>query len=327
MAGLVAAALAAPGTAALACGMTVSADGATDLQGMSALLSFDGTHEDLAVVVSYAAPTGAFAWLMPLPATPQISPTSIQGLSNGFRITTPPLESAYTLQPNAPYGVAGSPGGGQRARAHQDRQRRVRHSRRDRRRRGGDLDDSSRFPAYHDTQPRRSRATSPGWSRLTQRRRSRRHTARSRSASPSPHPSRSSRSPSRGPLTRGRFRCTSWSQLPTGRCPPPTPRPRVPASNGTEPAPQSRLELRYTSTLSGAERLQLANTMAVPAGYWLTRYDATWQVSDLTRDLVLNRADDQSKVNFDKLYTRFQAERDRKDRTDRAGSSRSSARS
>src|ERR1700730_7833117 len=111
MAALAGVALAAPGTAALACGATVSADGSAELQGMSALLSYDGTREDLAVVVSFAAPTGPFVWLMPLPATPQISATSTQGMIDGFQITTPPLESGYQSQTSVGPTTPVPPGG------------------------------------------------------------------------------------------------------------------------------------------------------------------------------------------------------------------------
>ena len=61
-------------------------------------------------------------------------------------------------------------------------------------------------------------------------------------------------------------------------------------------------------------RIQVGQSVAVPTGFWLTRYDAQWQLTDLSQDLVLNRAADQSEVNFDALNKRFQLEQDRTNR-------------
>jgi len=84
-----------------------------------------------------------------------------------------------------------------------------------------------------------------------------------------------------------------------------------PASDGVEPAAGSRLELRYATPLKAAQVDSIAVTVPVPPGAWLTRYEAEWSLSDLTSDLVLKRSADQRRVNFDELYARFQAERDR----------------
>jgi hypothetical protein len=320
IAALVACALAAPGTAALACGMTVSADGSADLQGISALVSFDGAHEDLAVVVSYASPTGAFAWLMPLPATPQISSTSIEGLSNAFRITTPPLESAYTLEPNAPYGVPERPGGvSELGRATIGNLEFVTLGATD----AGEVATWMKAHgfAYHDTQlasiqgylarhwvlvaAHTTAAVTPPYGAIA---------VRLTFPTPEPvFPLAIAGASHQGTLPMHLLVATSYRPVSATYSETTV----LPASNGTEPAPQSRLELRYASILSETERLQLAKTIAVPYGYWLTRYDATWQVSDLNRDLVFNRADDQSRVNFDGLYRRFQAERNTADSNNR----------
>jgi Uncharacterized protein conserved in bacteria (DUF2330) len=317
MAALAAVALAAPGTAALACGATVSADGTAELQGMSALLSYDGSREDLAVVVSYAAPTGPFVWLMPLPTTPQISATSVAGMVDGFQITTPPLESGY--QPQTSFGSNTQiPQGGDLGSG---------------RSRIGNLEFTTLGAAdpkevaawmvangfaYHDTQLQSVQGyLAKHWVIVA---------ARTVAGS----------TPQKGaiavrfvfPTTEPIYPLAIAGASHQGTLPmhllAATPyRPASvtysettvqPASTGVEPSAQSRLELRYSSTLTEAERIQVGQSVAVPTGFWLTRYDAQWQLTDLSQDLVLNRAADQSEVNFDALHKRFQLEQDRTNR-------------
>jgi Uncharacterized protein conserved in bacteria (DUF2330) len=312
MAGLVATALAAPGTAALACGGMVSADGTADMQGMSALLSYDGAREDLAVVVSYAAPSGPFAWLMPLPAVPQISQTSVQGLIDGFRITTPPLESDYKPYLGGAGAAAPSSGILELGRTTIGNLEFVTLGATD----AGEVATwmQAHHFGFHDTQREsiqgyltrhwvlvaaRTTAAAPASGAIA---------VRFTFTTPDPvYPLAIAGASHQGTLPMHLLVVTPYRPA-SVTYPETTVRP---ASNGEEPSPQSRLELRYASPLTASEREQVGQTVAVPAGSWLTRYDAEWLVTDLRMDLVLKRADEQSQVNFDELYARFQDERDR----------------
>jgi hypothetical protein len=314
-AALVALLLAAPGTAALACGGAVSGDGSAELQGMSALLSFDGRREDLAVAVSYAAPTGRFAWLMPLPATPEIAQTSTEGLIDGFRITTPPLESAYVTSFHGMGSAAPSGGVAELGRTTIGSLEFVTLGASD----AGEVVawmGANGF-AFHDTQWETVQAyLARHWVLVAARSnalsRTRSGTVAVRFTFPTPdpvYPLAIAGASHEGQLpmhllvaTPYRPASATYSQTTVW-----------PAADGSEPDPLSRLELRYSSTLSEAERIQVGQSVAVPPGYWLTRYEAQWQLADLTQDLVLKPADDHAKVNFDALYRRFQAERAQSD--------------
>jgi uncharacterized protein DUF2330 len=313
VAGLAATALSAPGTAALACGGMVSADGTADMQGMSALLSYDGTSEDLAVVVSYAAPSGQFAWLMPLPAAPQISQTSSQGLIAGFRITTPPLESNYqfhfgigaaapsgavselgrTTIGNLEFVTLGATGAAdvtawmlaQHFGFHDTQRQSIQ----------GYLDRHWVLVAAHTT------AAAPRTGSIA---------VRFTFATTDPvYPLVIAGASHQGTLPMHLLVVTPYRPQSTT-----FPETIVrPFSNGEQPAPQSRLEVRYASPLTAAQREQVGLSVTAPAGSWLTRYEAEWEVTALNMDLVFKRGNDQSKVNFDELYNRFQAERDHAD--------------
>jgi hypothetical protein len=71
-----------------------------------------------------------------------------------------------------------------------------------------------------------------------------------------------------------------------------------PDRDGDFPAAESRLELRYTAPL---DRLE-ASSLGVTPGTWLTRYEALWAPPDLTADLVVEPAADQSAVGFGWLW-------------------------
>jgi uncharacterized protein DUF2330 len=317
MAALAALALAAPGTAALACGATVSADGSAELQGMSALFSFDGTREDLAVVVSYAAPTGPFVWLMPLPTTPEISATSVAGMVDGFQITTPPLESGY--QPQTSFGSStpipqggvlglgrGSIGNLEFVTLGATEPKEV-----------GAWMLANGF-AYHDTQLQSVQGyLAKHWvivaARTIAGSTAQKGAIAVRFTFPTGepvYPLAIAGASHQGTLPMHLLAATPYRPV-SATYPETT---VEPASNGVEPAALSRLELRYTSTLTEDERIQVGQSVTVPTGYWLTRYDAQWRLTDLSQDLVLNRAADQSEVNFDALHKRFQLEQDRTNR-------------
>jgi Uncharacterized protein conserved in bacteria (DUF2330) len=290
----------------------VSADGTADMQGMSALLSYDGSREDLAVVVSYAAPSGQFAWLMPLPAAPQISQTSTQGLIDGFKITTPPLESNYQVHLGLGFAGGSASGVSELGRTTIGNLEFVTLGATG----AGDVTAwmLAQHFGFHDTQRQsiqgyldrhwvlvaaRTTAAAPTKGTMG---------VRFTFATPDPvYPLVIAGASHQGTLPMQLLVVTPYRPQST-TFPETTVRP---FSDGEEPAPQSRLELRYASPLTAAEAEQIGQSVTAPAGSWLTRYDAQWQVTALNMDLVLKRANNQSKVNFDELYQRFQAERDR----------------
>jgi hypothetical protein len=312
MAGLAATALALPGTAALACGGMVSADGTADMQGMSALLSYDGVSEDLAVVVTYAAGSGQFAWLMPLPAAPQISQTSTQGLIDGFHITTPPLESNYQVHLGLGGGAGSASGVSELGRTTIGNLEFVTLGATD----SGQLTSwmQAEHFVFHDTQSQSIQGyLDRHWvvvAAHTTAAAATRGTIGVRFTFITPdlvYPLAIAGASHQGTLPMHLLVVTPYRPQST-TFPETTVRPY---SDGQEPAPQSRLELRYASPLTAAQSQQLGQSVTALAGSWLTRYDAEWQVTALNMDLVLKRGNDQSKVNFDELYNRFQAERDR----------------
>lgn len=76
--------------AALACGAMVSESGQAELLGFEALLRWDGNREDLTVTVAYRSGDPKFAWLMPLPSPPTVSPVRDNLVAKAFQITEPP---------------------------------------------------------------------------------------------------------------------------------------------------------------------------------------------------------------------------------------------
>jgi hypothetical protein len=78
-----------------------------------------------------------------------------------------------------------------------------------------------------------------------------------------------------------------------------------PDRDGDFPAAGNRLELRYTAPL---DRLD-ATSLGVTPGTWLTRYEAMWEPPDLTDDLVLEPAADQSAVGFGWLLEEYASAR------------------
>ncbi|HEX4215398.1 MAG TPA: DUF2330 domain-containing protein [Candidatus Dormibacteraeota bacterium] len=92
-------------SAVAACGAMVSPTGANDrVQGFDAMISFDGSREQVLTQVAYNTPEGqrpasSFGWLMPLPAAPEVARGDIDQLDIALAITTPPDPSAYQFQP------------------------------------------------------------------------------------------------------------------------------------------------------------------------------------------------------------------------------------
>ncbi|MBI3521573.1 MAG: hypothetical protein HY071_00570 [Chloroflexi bacterium] len=62
--------------------------------------------------------------------------------------------------------------------------------------------------------------------------------------------------------------------------------------------PASRLGVRYSAPLSQDDAAGISRTVAVPSGAWLTRYDSNWDVNDLKQDLMLDRASEQTPIDF-----------------------------
>lgn len=78
-----------------------------------------------------------------------------------------------------------------------------------------------------------------------------------------------------------------------------------PDLDGHFPTAKSRLELRYTAPLDRRD----ATSLGVTPGTWLTRYGALWAPPDLTADLVLDPATDQSAVGFGWLLEEYASAR------------------
>jgi hypothetical protein len=74
-----------------------------------------------------------------------------------------------------------------------------------------------------------------------------------------------------------------------------------PLADRSFPIPGARLDLRYSAPIATADAGSLSRTVPVPSGAWLTRYDSTWDLLTIDRDLTLVRSDDQSVVDFSAL--------------------------
>ena len=97
--------------AALACGAMVSEGGQTEVRGFEALLRWDQGVEDLLVSVSFASDDPSFGWLMPLPTAPEIEEADLTLIEEAFEITEPPREEFSDGEgAGAPPQVGGAPG-------------------------------------------------------------------------------------------------------------------------------------------------------------------------------------------------------------------------
>ena len=76
--------------AALACGGMVSESGGAELTGFEALLRWEDGTEELLVSVGFASPDPTFGWLMPLPSAPEIEEADLALIEEAFEITEPP---------------------------------------------------------------------------------------------------------------------------------------------------------------------------------------------------------------------------------------------
>jgi hypothetical protein len=88
------------------------------VQGFDAMISFDGRQEQVLTDVAYNTPRGqhpasSFGWLMPLPSAPAVVRGDIEQLGIALAITTPPDPSAYQFQPfPSSGGAVGAPAPG-----------------------------------------------------------------------------------------------------------------------------------------------------------------------------------------------------------------------
>jgi hypothetical protein len=287
--------------AALACGAMVSEEGQAEVTGFEALLRWDGSQEDLLVSVAYASSEPEFAWLMPLPSAPEVEEGDAALIEEAFAITEPPVaeEDDEGDGAGAPPMVGGAPGvnvigrdtiGGLRfvtlgSKSASEVTRWMR---------------KHQF-GFHDRQePVLQGYLDRGWVVVAAR------------AAPGQQPA--------GALVPVRFRFGSdepvyplamagstHSDLYLGMKlfvltpyrPTSTTYPEITvlqSPNLAPPLPGRELQLRYSAPLGpDASRLE-----ATP-DTWLTRYEATILVGDLTEDLILIEAAEQTPVDYSDL--------------------------
>jgi hypothetical protein len=298
-----------------ACGGMISPDGRTELNQFVAILSHDGSVEDLTVAVGYTGSGGGFAWMMPFPATPQISRGDATGIQRALQITTPPTPLDYG---------GGSSGAGAPAYVDQLGRTTV-----------GDLDlvtlsatsaqdmatwMTSHGFTFHDNQQSVVQSyldrhwvfvaarVSPGAPTIA-------HIVPLRfkfqsdvplyplAIAASSHPT--DLVMTLLVITPSRPEADSLQQVIVR-----------PNDSGEFPSPSNRLELRYSAPLTdSSDRDTIARSVSVPPTAWLTRFDANWSTTSLTKDLVLRKSRDQSVVDFTQLAQRLQSDADRRNFT------------
>lgn len=315
------------GSAVAACGAMVSPQGANDrVQGFDAMISFDGSREQVLTQVAYNTPQGqrpasSFGWLMPLPAAPAVAIGDVDQIDLALAITTPPDPSAYLFQPFP----GGESGGG----ASPDEGVRVIGSAT-----VGPLEfvtleagDAAALGQWllengyawkPGQQPAVQRYLDEGWVIEAARATPQDLGASTGAVGPIRFSFRSARlvypmallSASPSPelvsirlllLTPYRPVSTTYSQQDA----------RFDGGGYYEPS-RKNLDLLYSAPLSAGGRRALTvadqtGRITVPPHPWLSRYEATWQSSRMTRDLSFARAADQSPVTYGALIDRLQA--------------------
>lgn len=278
---------------ALACGGLVSQRGDAEIASFVTMLAFDGTTEDVVTTVRYGAVTEDFGWLLPLPAPPTIERANLGGIAAAERISKPPPFLYGGLEGSAPGAV-------------QELSRRV----------VGDLEfvvlrasGSDALSAWmqangfalHDAQSTALESyLSRGWvvvaARLARRVAATADSLSVRLRFPTAtltYPLAMAGAPHDGTLRTTFYIVTPWRPHAVG-----LDEAVVRPSETEFLSPGARLELRYSAPLSAQDAADVASSVAVPSGAWLTRYDSEWVLRDLTRDLVLERSRDQSPVDF-----------------------------
>lgn len=316
------------GSAVAACGAMVSPQGANDrVQGFDAMISFDGSREQVLTQIAYNTPQGqrpaaSFGWLMPLPAAPAVGRGDVDQLDLALAITTPPDPSAYQFQP--------FPGGEGGAGASPDEGVRVIGSAtvgplQFVTLRAGDAAALGQWLLANGyawkpgQQPAVQRYLDQGWvieaARATPQDLeaftgavgpirfsfpSRRLVYPMALLSASPRPEQVSVRLLL--LTPYRPVSTTYSQRDA----------RFGDDGYYEPS-SDYLDLLYSAPLSEGGRRALTSAdqtgrISVPPHPWLSRYEARWQSSQMTMDLSFARAADQSPVTYEPLIDRLQAD-------------------
>ena len=298
--------------AALACGGMVSESGQAELLGFEALLRWDGNGEDLIVSVGFTSADPTAAWLMPLPAPPEISEADRDLIAEAFEITAPPQKEEVVPE-ILPEGegdeiaVGGAPGVDVIGRDTIGGLRFVTLG-------GGKAADVTRWMrkhgfTFHDRQePVIQRYLDQGWVIVAAR------VAPGGTTTASLVPVRFSFSAGQPvyPLAMAGtgheeqdlevslfvlspYRPTSTTYLE-----------RVvrPDSSGDFDPPGRRLELRYSAPL-GAD----ASRMDAAPGTWLSRYEGNLRTRDLSTDLVFAPSAEQERINYEELASDLATQR------------------
>jgi hypothetical protein len=295
-----------------ACGGIVSPDGKAELNGFVALLSHDGSQEDLTVAVGYAGSGGGFAWMMPFPTKPEISRGNGTGIAIASQITTPPTPSQYSLLGGS---GAGAPGYvEQLGRTIVENLELVTLS-------ATSGQDVASWMTGHGFTFRDSQQS------VIQSYLDRRWVFVAARVLPG--------APISAHLVPLRFKFQTdapvyplaiagsshtTSLLMTLYVITPS-RPEAdgmqqvvvrPNDSGEFPDPLNRLELRYSAPLTSlSDRDAIGRSVSIPPTPWLTRFDANWLTTSLTKDLLLKKSRDQSAVDFTQLAQRLQSDADR----------------
>jgi hypothetical protein len=290
---------------AFACGAMLSADGnGADLAGMTSMLAYDGSREDLTVGVDYGRTAGDFAWLMPLPTTPSVSTGEFAGIARALDLTQPPSAPDYGVVRQSTPGsdemgraavgnlqlvTLGAPGGPSieawmktNGFAFHDRQGIVVKSY---------LDRGWVFVAA------RIHAQTPLAGRFTPIR-------FQFSSTEAVYPLAIAGADHSGTLPMRLFILTPYRPTSVNY------QEGVvrPDQNGNFPPAGPTLELRYSAPLSATDQGAMRQTAAVSPDAWLTEYVATWNLSGLNADLVFDRGASQARIDNTALRARFDAQ-------------------
>lgn len=286
---------------AVACGILVSRSGLVEADTFTAMIAHDGgDREDVAVRITYGNVGEDFGWVMPVPSLPTLAAADLSGFAAAARITAPPARP----RGGTGFGVgAGAPPPG----SVEEVSRSV----------IGDLEfvvlratgsgalsgwmATNGFAFHYGQAEALERYIERGWlviaARLAQQAATVRKAASVRVSFASPtlvYPLAAASATHPGSLRTTFFAITPWRPSAEG-LPETVVRPR-PDGSFAEPGP--RLELRYSKPLEASDAASLSRTIPARAGGWLTRYDSSWDLRALERDLTLVRAADQSVIDF-----------------------------
>lgn len=303
MAAMTLAALLWQASPALACGIVVSRNGLVEADAFAAMIAYDGVREDVAVRLAYEKVTEDFGWVMPVPALPTLAAADLSGFATAARITTPPEPPRGAGFGSG--GVGAGPPGGVDVLSRSII---------------GDLEFvvlrasgtgalsewmmANAFAFHYGQAEALGRYLDRGWlviaARLAQQVAAARNAASVRVSFATPtlvYPLAAAKATHPGSLRTTFFTITPWRPAAQG-----LPEGVVrPLADRSFPAPAARLDLRYTAPLASSDAASLSRTVPVPAGAWLTRYDSTWDLLTIDRDLTLARSTDQSVVDFSGL--------------------------